>query len=590
MESLIINTQKKAFTLIEVVVGSALFLVVALAAYGAYTSLFQVAQLNQTKLLAIALADEQFEIIRNMPYANVGLTTGIPQGTLPRMQNITRGGVPFAVTLTIRNVNLATSTYQASSKLVEVAVSCETCKNFTTVALTGQVAPANLQSASSGGALIVQVLDSNGNPVSGATVVMQSTATSSITNTDVTNNAGLLNIIGVPQGLNVYHVSATKLGYSSDQTSPITTENPTPAKPDATVLNQQATQVTLTIDKMSSLHVTSVSPTCQPAGGLHFNVTGAKKTGEGIATYDQNLVTGSEGALDITPLIADTYTINPIDTSYDIAGITPLSPLLLNAGNDQNVQIVAVAKQSKALMVTVIDSATKLPLSDAMVSLSGAGGYNRTFVTGRGYTNQVDWSSGAGQDLFTNLSAYFADDGNVNTSVAGNVSLRKAFYAYSPSGWLESSTFDTGSASNFYTLSWSPASQPVAAGADSLKFQLASNEELTATSTWDYLGPDGTSGSYYTVSDSPIAAVHGGDRYLRYKTYLQTASTTGATPLLSGVSFTYTSSCTPPGQVLFSGLTAGSYDISVSRAGYTSWSGSVSVSSDWANRVVELGI
>ena len=587
------NDRETGFTLIEVVVGSALFLVVAMAAYGAYTSLFQVAQLNQSKLLAVALADEQFEIIRNMPYVNVGLTTGIPQGTLPRTQTAVRGNIPFTVTLTIRNLDLATSTYQVSSKLVEVAVSCATCKNFTPITLTGQVAPANLQSASTGGALVVQVLDSNGNAVSGATVVMQSTATSSIQDTDVTNNAGALNIIGVPQGVNVYHITATKTGYSSDQTSPITAQNPTPSKPDATVLNQQASQVTLTIDKLSSLHMTSVSPTCQSVGGFHFNMTGARQIGVGSSTYNQNLVTGGGGILDLASLNWDTYTINPTDSSYNVAGITPTSPLTLNAGNAQNVQIVVASKQSDALLVTVVDSATGLPLSDATVRLTGTGAnssVDRSLVTGQGYMNQVDWSAGSGQEIFSNPSAYFTDGGNVNTSAPGNISLKQAFGVYNPFGTLESSTFDTGSVSNFYTLSWLPANQPVLAGADSLKFQLASNSVLTSTTTWDYLGPDGTSSSYYTVTDSPIASIHGGDRYIRYKAYLQTASTTAATPVVSGVSFTYTSSCTPPGQVLFSALSAGTYNILVSRSGYTGWSGSANVSDSWQNQVVQMGM
>ena len=582
-----LHKRQNGFSLIEVVVGSALFLVIALAAYGAYTSLFQVVQLNQTKFLAIALADEQFEIIRNMPYSNVGLTTGIPQGTLPQTQTITRGSIPFTVTLTIRNVDLASSTYQASSKLVVVDIACSTCKNFTPVDLTGQVAPANLQSAGTGGALIVQVLDSSGNPVVGATVNMISTATSTIQDTDVTNNAGLLNIIGVPQGMNVYHVSVTKNGYSSDQTSPITPQNPTPSKPDATVLNQQATQVTLTIDKLSSLHITSVSPTCQNVGSFNFNMSGAKQTSPGVPLYNQNLTTNSSGILDLPNLTWDTYSITPMDSTHAITGITPLSPLVLNPGNAQNVQLVVVPKQLDALMITVVDNATLLPLSNATVHLS-ASGVDQTLITGQGYMNQVDWSAGSGQSSFTNPSAYFVDDSNVDVSTPGNVVLKSAFGNYNPFGSLESSTFDTGSASNFYTLSWNPTSEPILAGANSLRLQLASNAIVTPTTTWNYVGPDGTGSSFYTVTNSPIAAVHNGNEYLRYKAFLQTAVST-TTPVMSGVSFTYTSSCTPPGQVLFSGLAAGTYNILVSRSGYTSWSGTATVSSDWQNQVIQLG-
>jgi hypothetical protein len=55
--------------------------VVALAAYGAYVSLIRLANANQARILAVELADEQFEAIRNMPFVNVGLTDGIPQGS-----------------------------------------------------------------------------------------------------------------------------------------------------------------------------------------------------------------------------------------------------------------------------------------------------------------------------------------------------------------------------------------------------------------------------------------------------------------------------------------------------------------------------
>ena len=43
---------KKGFTLVEVLVGTAVFLVVALAAYGAYVSLIRLANADQARLLA----------------------------------------------------------------------------------------------------------------------------------------------------------------------------------------------------------------------------------------------------------------------------------------------------------------------------------------------------------------------------------------------------------------------------------------------------------------------------------------------------------------------------------------------------------
>ena len=586
--------QGHGFSLVEIIVGVAVFLIVVTAAYGSYSSLFQLAHTNQSRLLALALADEEFEIIRNMPYVNVGLTNGIPQGTLLQTQTVTRGGATFTINLTIRNLDLSTSSLQASSKIVEVEIDCATCQNFQPVSLTGQVAPANLQSASVGGAMAISVLDANGHPVSGATIDMTNTASSSVQDHDVTNNGGVLDIVGVPQGLNSYHVVASKAGYSSEQTYAPTSGNPNPTKPDATILTQQVTPLTLSIDHTASLHISSVTSTCVPVGGIHFSLAGAKVVGTNNASvpilkYNQNLVTNGVGTLDLPSLEWDTYTLIPTDITHDVAGITPSSPFVLNPGNSQNVQVVVAPKQANSLMVSVIDSTTQLSLSGATVHLTGAGGVDKTLITGQGFMNQADWSAGSGQDNYTNLSKYFADDGGVDTSLAGTVKLKNSFGSYASSGRLESSTFDTGAFSNFYTLSWTPTSQLSDAGADSLKFQLASNSVVTATTTWNYVGPDGTDATYYTINNSPIASIHNGSEFMRYLALFSTAVAT-STPTLSGVSFTYTSSCIPPGQVLFSSLSAGSYNVTVSHNGYTSWSGSVNVSSGWQNQTINLGL
>ncbi len=131
---------QQGFSLIEVVVGSALFLIVAMAAYGAYVGLFQTAYLNQTKIIALGLADEQLEMIRGMPYNEVGLLGGNPRGRLIGTQNLTRGNISFTVVLDISDVSLQPPLF-SGGKLVQVDVSCQTCKNFTPVTLVGEVFP-----------------------------------------------------------------------------------------------------------------------------------------------------------------------------------------------------------------------------------------------------------------------------------------------------------------------------------------------------------------------------------------------------------------------------------------------------------------
>jgi hypothetical protein len=149
------------------------------------------------------------------------------------------------------------------------------------------------------------------------------------------------------------------------------------------------------------------------------------------------------------------------------------------------------------------------------------------------------------------------------STVSGAARLQDVLGLYTPSGTLYSSTFDTGSVSNFYQFLYQPTSQPIDTG-DSVQFQIATGN---ATSSWSYRGPDGTGATFYNSTTTDISTVHNGDRYLRYKMLLSTASTT-FTPSVSDIQFTFTSACVPPGQVIFQGLTNGTYNITVSKSGY----------------------
>ena len=589
--------RSKAFTLIEILVGTALFLVVAFAVFGVYTKLLQLANANQARVLGIELADEQMEIVRNMPFTNVGLTDGIPLGVLPQTQTLVRGGFTFTVTLVIRNLDLATSTLQASSKLVEVDVACASCQsNFTPIALTGQVSPANLQTAGNGGALVVQVFDANSQPVQGATVTVQSLSTSTVTDTDVTNNNGVLQIIGVPPGYLTYRITVTKPGYSTARTYPQGT--PSPLVLDSTIVQGQPTTISLSIDRLSTLNVSSVNAVCSPQGSLHFNLTGAKQIATGVPKYSQSLVTNGGGALTLPSMEWDTYSVTPTDLTYDVEGINPPSPFVLNPGNIQNLQLVVVPHTTQdSLMVSVIDSTTKLPVSNAIVQLTGPGNYNKTLVTGQGYLSQSDWSDGPTQNgLYTDIHAYANNNGLVDTTNTGTSSGSIVLhwfngatpYQTNTAGTLESSSFDTGTTSNFYALNWTPISQPILAGSMPVKFQFATAP--TSAGPWSYLGPDGTSNTYFTVPGGSISSSQNNNEFARYMAYL-TTSTATVTPQVSSVSFSYTSGCIPPGQVLFQGLSPSSngYAISVGRSGHaTTTVSSIGVTNSWQQQTVSF--
>lgn len=569
---------KKGFTLIECLVSIAIFFIISTCVYQGYIKIMNAINVSRLKISAIALGNEQLEIIRNLPYSDVGLVHGLPVGKIEHEKNITRDGVVFKVTSTIRNVDdpfdglaggAPNDLSPADYKLVSLEISCPANENFQAINFTTFSAPKSLETSSTNGALFIRVFDANGQPVQGANIHIENHQIDPfIIIDDVSNNEGMLQIIDAPPGVEAYEISVSKSGYSSERTySSGEIGNSNPIKPHATVVLQQVTQVSFSIDKKSSINISTLTDTCVPVGNIDFLLKGSKLIGitPDVFKYIQNLQTDSAGLKTLANMEWDDYSFYFNDEIYDFAGSMPLTALNLSPNTTQNLQLIVAPKNPLVLLVTVKDSGTQLPLAGAAVNLAGEG-ISRTFTTGRGYLRQTDWQGGSGQDDFIDNTKYFTSDENINVDdPAGELRLKTDEYgAYQASGELVSSTFDTGSESNFYQIIWQPEDQPAEAGQDSVRLQIASNNDKVE---WNFTGPDGTADTYYTLADTNINPINNGNRYFRYKIFLKTDDAE-FTPNVAEISFTFTSLCVPPGQVMFSGLLNGNYSITVSKEGY----------------------
>ncbi len=578
--------KKSGLTYIETVIGIALFAAVSLMLYSTYSRVFIVARAAQARINGVALAEEQFELARNLPFNSVGTIGGIPSGSLRQVQTLQRGGMTFIATTSVRNIDQPfdgtaggspNDLSPADSKLVEIDLTCITCVNFRPLILTTWVGPKSLEGSSTNGSLFVKVIDASGLGVQGANVVVVSTSSSpSVSVSDLTATSGMLQLVDAPPGFESYRVMVGKAGYSSAQSYARTATTANPVITDPTVAVQTVTQVTLSIDRSATLNFSSVSPLCAAIPNVNLHMNGAKliATTPNVLKYDKYMKTDASGLLSLNNIEWDNYTLAATSSAYDLAGVMPLQPLSVTPGATQNVQLVMMPKSDPAVLITVKDVATGLPVSGASVTLE-KGGASTTQMTGRGFLSQTDWSGGGGQTDFIVSNRYNNDDTNIDVaSSPGNVKLQNIFSAYPAFGTLYSSAFDSGSVSNFYQFTYNPSGQPVAVGATPVQFQIATGN---STSSWTYLGPDGTSATYYNSTTTDISAVNNGNRYLRYKMLLSTASST-LTPTVSDIQFTFTSNCVPPGQVLFQGLANGTYNITVTKSGYTTVTDTVAVS------------
>jgi len=169
----------RGFTLIETLVGSFIFLLVALSGYRAFAALMDAVIFSQAKIAATSLANESIEIIRNLPYEDVGVESGIPSGKIPRNQTFVKDGYSFDLQTTIRNVDdlfdgtiggIPNDSSPADYKSADLDITCSNCKIFSPLRFTTLVAPRTLETASNNGALFIQVFDASGLPIPNASL------------------------------------------------------------------------------------------------------------------------------------------------------------------------------------------------------------------------------------------------------------------------------------------------------------------------------------------------------------------------------------------------------------------------------------
>lgn len=584
------KNHNQGFSLIEVLIAIAIFLIISFGLYFSFANVLEIVQRTEDKTLARALLDREIESLRSLAYEEIGVEGGYPAGILPASRELTYENKEFTINAYVRNVDdpfdgvtggSPNDTAPADYKVVELQISCSNCLNFKSTGITTWIGPEGLETTSNNGSLFIHVFDANGVPVSGASVVIINEALSpTITIYDSTDNQGDLKLVDIPPSVNGYEVYVSKSGYSSAQTyEPGETANPNPVLPHATVATQDITELSLAIDKVSKVNVKTRDLFCTDVGDITFDQTGALLIGAGpdVPRYSELFTTDSEGDAILDAIPWDVYTFTNQETSYDLAGVVPNVPLTVDPDTTHDLTFSMQPDQGSALLVKVLDKASgDLVSGSAQVALV-KGVFNDTRLTGQWQISQTNW---IGND-------YNAQDGNIESELfPGELRLLDlgGSYATGTNSWVISKIFDFGTVSTtFDSISWTSI-EPIGVGVNAVKFQLASNNDL---STWNYIGPDGTINTYYTTSASSIGTFHDGNRYLRYQVFLNTQNAT-VTPKVNDLMIKFSSGCVPVAQAFWPNLGTGIYSITVTKGGYLTATSTVEVSAGWQQAVIEM--
>lgn len=428
---------KKGYTLIEVLIAIAILSMVMLVLTNTFLASLRGINNAKARVTATSIATEMLERIRNMPYDNIGTTTGWPVGSIVSLQTVNRSGGSFSVETKVDYIddpfdgNAAGTipakpidTVPTDYKRAEIQVTWP--GSASGVTLTARFAPNGLETATNTGSLLITVFDSSGLPVPLADVHVTNTNVDPdidiINTTDINGN---LQLLSLPPDIGGYHVVITKDGYNSDGTQAITAENPQPTKADATIEVQKATEVFFAIDKTSTLNLSVLAQSCNAIGNFEFSLQGQKKIGESpeILKYNVDHQTDAGGLLTLSGLEWDNYDILLITAGYDIAGYSPPNALDVLPDTTIDWKLILAPDSAHSLLLTVLDNATGLPVTGASVHLMG-NGIDQTLETGRGFMQQTDWSGGSGQEIFGEDNKYQSDDGNVDiASTTGQVTI-----------------------------------------------------------------------------------------------------------------------------------------------------------------------
>jgi hypothetical protein len=124
------------------------------------------------------------------------------------------------------------------------------------------------------------------------------------------------------------------------------------------------------------------------------------------------------------------------------------------------------------------------------------------------------------------------------SSVSSNLPVLQriniTYQYYFTSGSFISIPFNCNESLHWQTISWN-ATKP--AGTD-IKFQLRSSNTNSNLNQKQFIGPEGTASSFYSISPGIIWSGHGNDSWIQYKAYLSTSNIED-TPIIINISISY---------------------------------------------------
>ncbi|OGM75485.1 hypothetical protein A2382_00330 [Candidatus Woesebacteria bacterium RIFOXYB1_FULL_38_16] len=402
-------------TLIGIIISLGIFTILSAAVITLVFNTYNLVSYTRARTTAIHIASEKIEIIRNLPFVDVGTINGIPPGMLPQEENILRNHQNYLAKTSVVYVDDPFDSLAPADLLpidykrirVDVSWGGVAPSKSNTITLITDISPPSIETITNAGTISILVFDANANPVPGANINLLASTLNPPVNLNLeTNSEGRVILPGAPVCVSCYQITVTKSGYSSERTYS-TTEIANPNKPHLTIIDQSVSEITFSIDQLSNLTISSLNTkenNFSPLSNQTLHLQGEKTLGttsldEPVYKYSQDITTNSTGIYELENVEWDNYHITlPTSSTETFAGKNPLPPIQLLPNSDQSTSVSLANKTASSLLAIFLDESSS-PISSVTATLNQSGSPIATLSSG------VELDPDFGQTFFSDLTA-----------------------------------------------------------------------------------------------------------------------------------------------------------------------------------------
>ena len=325
----------RGVSFVEVLVVAAIILLFFSGLFAGLRSTIIIISTSKGEAGALALLNERLEYIRSLPYDDVGTVGGIPDGNLAQNSTTTLNNIVYSGRTLVQYVDAPEdgtgvsdeNGITADYKRVKIEYSWNTRGGERSRSLISDIVPRSIETIAGGGTLTVNVFDALAQPVSGADVrVVNNTTTTTIDVVVSTNVNGIATFPGAPAAAG-YELSATKSGFSTDQTYSASSTNQNPSPSHVAVVESEVSTINFAIDATSDLTVQTVGvPTTDTFSDTFTTSVNLVNPSSTTVSGEEVILTDTAGAYNSPGTVFSTSTAPVTFDSWVSADFTATTP------------------------------------------------------------------------------------------------------------------------------------------------------------------------------------------------------------------------------------------------------------------------